>query len=118
MKLNDYVPMPDMFLTGTANLTDDLSGAPPASNLPWEVLSAMIEGKSSIDLTAMPVYSRDEAIDLLYRYGFDLEQPVDRAELEGYFVEAVHFIEHRFLSPATDWESLGAPLPPVHHIPK
>jgi uncharacterized protein (TIGR04562 family) len=86
--------------------------------LPWEVLSAMIQGKSSIDLTSMPVYSREQAISMVYNYGFDLNLPEDRAEIEAYFVEAVNFIEYRFLNPGLDWQSLGEPVSPMEHIPK
>ena len=86
--------------------------------LPWEVLSAMIQGKSSIDLTSMPVYSRDQAISMVYNYGFDLSLPEDQAEIEGYFIEAVNFIEHRFLNPGTDWVAQGEPESPVERIPK
>jgi uncharacterized protein (TIGR04562 family) len=85
--------------------------------MPWEVLSAMIQGRSSIDLSVMPVYSREEAISLVYNYGFDLSLPDDMAEMEGYFVEAVNFIEHRFLSRAVDWAAHGEPLPPADKIP-
>lgn len=88
-----------------------------ATEMPWEVLSAMIQGRSSIDLSSMPVYSREEAISLVYNYGFDLSLPEDMAEMEGYFVEAVNFIEHRFLSRAVDWAAHGEPVSPSDKIP-
>src|SRR5690348_5685931 len=96
---------------------EPLAPEPFAGELPWEVLGAMIQGKSSIDLTSMPVYSREEAVELLYNYGFDLAIPEDLAEIEGYFVEAVNFIEHRFLSRSVDWAAYGEPLPPSDKIP-
>lgn len=86
-------------------------------DLPWETLSAMIQGRSSIDLTAMPPANRTEAYDLIYNYGFDLNHPDDKAEMDGYFSEAVRFIEHRFLSPEIDWAAYGEPLPPASRIP-
>ncbi|HEY9745605.1 MAG TPA: TIGR04552 family protein [Oculatellaceae cyanobacterium] len=98
-------------------LADGLVFTPPGLELPWETLSAMIQGKSSIDLTAMPVYSRDEAYALVYNYGFDLNLPEDAAEVEGLFIEAMNFIEHRFLTPAIDWEGLGEPPSPAEKIP-
>lgn len=92
-----------------------LSEPPP--DMPWEALSAMIQGKSSIDLTAMPVYNREEAIEMVYNYGFDLDIPEDVAEMEGYFVEAVNFIEHRFLTSSFNWTDHGEPDSPLGKIP-
>lgn len=90
---------------------------PEGMELPWETLSAMIQGRSSIDLTSMPVTTREEAQELIYHYGFDLDLPEDRAEIEGYFVEAVNFIEHRFLTRSIDWAAHDQPLPPAERIP-
>lgn len=98
-------------------LANGLVFTPPGLELPWETLSAMIQGKSSIDLTAMPIYNRDEAFSLVYNYGFDLSLPEDAAEVEGLFIEAVKFIEHRFLTPSIDWENLGEPPSPSEKIP-
>ena len=103
-----------VLLPASSIMQPDLTGL----ELPWEVLSAMIQGKSSIDLTSMPVYSRDQAISMVYNYGFDLNLPEDHAEMEGYFVEAVNFIEHRFLNPGMDWLAHGEPASPMERIPK
>lgn len=97
-----------------STLPADTSGL----ELPWEVLSAMIQGRSSIDLTSMPAYSREQAISMVYNYGFDLSIPEDLAEMEAYFVEAVNFIEHRFLNPGMDWLAHGEPPSPVERIPR
>jgi len=122
--------VPEFFLTEDPNNTELTSAVllpasplivePPVSGLelPWEVLSAMIQGKSSIDLTSMPVYNREQAINMVYNYGFDLSHPEDRAEMEAYFIEAVNFIEHRFLNPSLDWHAHGEPLAPAEKIPK
>lgn len=105
-------------ITVTAMLpVEPLAPEPLAGELPWEVLGAMIQGKSPIDLISMPVYSREEAIELIYNYGFDLSLPEDVAEIEGYFVEAVNFIEHRFLSRSIDWAAHREPLPPADKVP-
>ena len=105
-------------------LTEDPNGpisqtmpSAAAFEMPWEALNAIIQGKSSIDLTAMPVTTRDEAFSLIYNYGFDLNHPEDVAEIEGYFIEAVNFIEHRFLTGTIEWAALGAAPPPVNKIP-
>lgn len=89
----------------------------PERDLPWETLSAMIQGRSSIDLTLMPSITRTEAQELVYNYGFDLDHPEDKAEMEGYFAEAVRFIEHRFLTPSVDWAANNEPLPPTDRVP-
>lgn len=102
--------------TGMSPLGTRIPG-PWGLELPWEVLDAMIQGKSSIDLTSMPVYSREEALSMIYSYGFDLTVPDDQAEMEAYFIEAVNFIEHRFLTPAVDWVGLGEPPAPTEKIP-
>ena len=124
--------MPDTFLTEDSDLPKvisvtsdaagltgyDLSGPDPFGvEMPWEVLGAMIQGKSSIDLTSMPVYSREEAREFIYNYGFDLDVPEDMAEMEAYLIEAVNFIEHRFLTRSVDWEGLGEPVIQADKIP-
>ena len=98
-------------------LANGLVFTPPGLELSWETLSATIQGKSAIDLTSMPVYSRDEAFNLIYNYGFDLSLPEDAAEVEGLFLEAMNFIEHRFLTKAIDWEQMGEPASPAEKIP-
>ncbi len=124
--------MPDTFLTEDSNqpklvsLTSETAslmgynlneGDPFGVEMPWEVLGAMIQGKSSIDLTSLPVYSREEAKELIYNYGFDLELPEDQAEMEAYFIEAVNFIEHRFLTRSLNWVELGEPVIHAEKIP-
>lgn len=113
--------MPDTFLTQEPDWTPDLTGtlSPEAATLelPWESLSAMIQGKSSIDLSSMPIRNREEAYSFVYNYGFDLNNPDDQAEMEGYFIEAVNFIEHRFLTPSVEWLSHGEAPSPVEKIP-
>lgn len=124
--------MPDTFLTEDSDSPKvvsftsessalsgfDLSGPDPLGvEMPWEVLSAMIQGKSSIDLTSMPVYTREEAREFIYNYGFDLDVPEDVAEMEAYVIEAVNFIEHRFLTRSIDWAGLGERVIGADKIP-
>lgn len=99
--------LPDTFLTEDSNPITLNLPAPGGLDFPWETLEAMIQGRSSIDLSRMPVRNRDEAFSMVYHYGFDLSLPEDAAEIEGYFMEAVKFIEHRFLTPSIDWAALG-----------
>lgn len=124
--------MPDTFLTEDSNEPKVISVTSPSSALtgydltsadpfgvemPWEVLESLIQGKSSIDLSVMPIYSREEAKDLVYNYGFDLDLPEDMAEIEAYFIEAVNFIEHRFLTRSIDWAGAGEPVIHADKIP-
>jgi uncharacterized protein (TIGR04562 family) len=124
--------VPDTFLTEDSNqpkvvsVTSDQPGLthyalhgpdPFGIDMPWEVLGAMIQGKSSIDLSSMPIYTREEAKELVYNYGFDLDVPEDIAEMEAYFIEAVNFIEHRFLTRSIDWLGAGEPVINAEKIP-
>lgn len=104
-------------LEHSLKLSDGLFFMPTDVTLPWETLSAMIQGKSAIDLSAMPVNSREEAQSFLTHYGFDLDDPDDADEMEGYFLEAIDFIEGRFLTKAVDWEVEGEVAPPSAKIP-
>lgn len=106
-----------MVLTEDPNGPNLLAVNTEPYELPWETLNAIIQGKSSIDLTSMPVHTREEAFNMVYNYGFDLNHPDDVAEIEGYFIEAVNFIEHRFLTASIDWEALGASPSPAETIP-
>jgi uncharacterized protein (TIGR04562 family) len=129
MEVTRMMPVQESFQTNDLS-SAELNGAMllPVGNLsleeasglelPWEVLSAMIQGRSSIDLTTMPVYNREQAMSMIYNYGFDLTLPEDRAEMESYFIEAVNFIEHRFLHPGLDWVAHGEPPSPRENIPK
>ncbi len=85
--------------------------------LPWDSLSAIIQGRSSIDMAALAVSTEEEARALLYNYGYDVNVPEDMAEMEGYLVEAVNFIEHRFLTSSIAWAEHKEAAPPASHIP-
>ncbi|MCA9797303.1 MAG: TIGR04552 family protein, partial [Candidatus Eremiobacteraeota bacterium] len=64
----------------------------------WEILRLFLEGFSPIDLTGLPLASRQEAVDFLVPYGYDMTNAQDRAVVEEVHQEAVAFIE-RFLCP-------------------
>ncbi len=86
-------------------------------DLPWESLEAIINGISSIDLTAMPIRDHEEAYQFILNYGYDMNRAEDAAEVRAFFVEAVNFINERLLSNNELWESLGEPSSPQSHIP-
>lgn len=85
--------------------------------LPWETLDAIIEGKSPIDLTSMPIKTREEAYDVIFNYGYDTCRKQDREDLGRLFQEAIGFIENRFLTSHVDWQEIGEPSIPVTEIP-
>lgn len=66
----------------------------------WEVLDVVISGQSAIDSEeGLRIRTTDDALKFLDCYGFDLENPIERAELFGHFHEAVSFIRRFFLFP-------------------
>lgn len=66
----------------------------------WDVLDVIISGKSSIDsLHGFQIQSVDEADRFIQSYGYDLENPIERAEIMGNFHEALNFVRTHFLQP-------------------
>lgn len=66
----------------------------------WQILDVIIGGKSAIDsATSLQLKSADEAAKFLECYGYDLENPIEKAELFGNFQEAISFIRRYFLKP-------------------
>ena len=66
----------------------------------WEVLDVIISGKSSIDSQrGFELKSRDEADRFLDSYGYDEENPIEKAEILGNFHEALNFVRKYFLQP-------------------
>jgi uncharacterized protein (TIGR04562 family) len=66
----------------------------------WDVLDVIIGGKSSIDsLHGFAIESLDEADRYISSYGYDLENPIERAEIMGCFHEALNFVRTHFLQP-------------------
>lgn len=66
----------------------------------WEIFDIFLSGKSAIDSNeGLPVHSRDDAERFLRSYGFELENPIEKAETFGNFHEAINFIRRYFLQP-------------------
>lgn len=66
----------------------------------WDVLDIIVAGKSSIDSpTGFQLKNLDEAQRFIESYGYDLENPIERAEVQGNFHEAINFIRKHFLQP-------------------
>ncbi len=69
-------------------------------NFRWEILDVIVGGRSAIDYTAGFHISKLEDADRFLRsYGYDLDNPIERAEVFGYFHEALSFIRKYFLQP-------------------
>lgn len=66
----------------------------------WDVLDIIISGKSSIDSAqGFQISNLDEADRFIRSYGYDLENPIERAEAFGNFHESLNFIRRYFLAP-------------------
>lgn len=66
----------------------------------WDVLDIIISGRSSIDSQqGFHVGSLDDAERFIGSYGFNLENPIEKAEAFGHYHEALNFIRRYFLWP-------------------
>jgi uncharacterized protein (TIGR04562 family) len=65
----------------------------------WETFDVVCSGKSSLDATnyLTELYDRKQVANFLYGYGFDINDPIESAELFGIFQEALQFIKRYFL---------------------
>lgn len=65
----------------------------------WETFDILAGGKSSLDAKNYLSHFKesDEAHQFLIGYGFDVSDPVQKAELFGIFQEAIQFIKRYFL---------------------
>ena len=74
--------------------------SPGAFAFHWDTLDIIIGGKSSIDSPqGFQIKTSDEAYRFVESYGYDLENPIEKAELHGNFHEALAFIRKHFLQP-------------------
>lgn len=65
-----------------------------------DVMDLMLRGRSVIDsYHGIPIRSVEAADDFLSKYGYDLDNPVESAEVMGNYREAVRFIIKYFLKP-------------------
>ncbi len=84
----------------------DGTSAPEVRNLRkkyefrWDVLDIIISGKSSIDSSqGFQTSTLEEADRFARSYGYDLENPIEKAEAFGNFHESINFIRRYFLQP-------------------
>ncbi len=65
-----------------------------------DIMNLMLRGRSVIDSHhGLPLRTLEVADEFLLRYGFNLENPVESAEVLGNFHEALRFIRKYFLKP-------------------
>lgn len=81
----------------------DLGGNSKRLEFSWELLDVIVSGKSLIDtkhgLRGFGFASPDDTHRFLLSYGFDVDDPIEQAEVLGNFREAVAFIRKYFLQP-------------------
>ncbi|OFZ81805.1 MAG: hypothetical protein A2583_11060 [Bdellovibrionales bacterium RIFOXYD1_FULL_53_11] len=66
----------------------------------WDILDVIVGGKSAVDFTTGFHITKHEDADRFVRsYGYDLDNPIERAEVFGYFHESLNFIRKHFLFP-------------------
>lgn len=65
----------------------------------WETFDVVCSGKSSLDAKnyLTELYDKDQVANFLLGYGFNINDPVESAELFGIFQEAIQFIKRYFL---------------------
>lgn len=78
----------------------------------WELFNVIIGGKSALDSHSFlsPMYDIQQVEKFLEGYGFDPSNPILKAELFGYFQEALQFIKRYFLKEGND-EGLDLQVP-------
>lgn len=65
-----------------------------------DVLDVIIGGKSTLDSpTAFQIQSIHEADAFIQSYGYDINNPIEKAEILGNFHESLNFIRKHFLQP-------------------
>lgn len=65
----------------------------------WETFDVVCSGKSSLDAKnyLTELYDKNQVANFLNGYGFNIDDPVENAELFGIFQEALQFIKRYFL---------------------
>lgn len=65
-----------------------------------DVLDVIISGRSAIDASeGFELQDLDEVNRFVSGYGYDLDNPIERAEVHGNFHEALNFVRKNFLQP-------------------
>jgi uncharacterized protein (TIGR04562 family) len=82
------------------NHSEELLDFIESLRLSRDVMNLMLRGRSVIDSNhGLPLRTIEAADEFLLRYGFNLENPVESAEVLGNYHEALRFIRKYFLKP-------------------
>jgi uncharacterized protein (TIGR04562 family) len=83
----------------------------------WETFDIIIGGKSSIDADKYlsGFLEKENAAKFLAGYGFDINNPIEAAELFGNFQEAIQFIKRFFLKEGNEDYGLEVNVPNVFY---
>ena len=86
-------------------------------NFNWETLDIMASGTSSIDAkNYLANFETDtEVHSFLQGYGYDLNDPIENAEMFGNFQEALQFIKKYFLQESNDEDGLPFTIPSLFY---
>jgi len=83
-------------------MTDKHSAIPLRQQFDFraDILDNLISGQSSIDnASGLHIRNSEEARHFIHAYGYNLDNPIEKAELQGNFREALNFIRKHFLQP-------------------
>lgn len=70
-----------------------LPGAPASFHeFSWETLRSFLDGVSPIDLENLSLHNREEAVEFLASYGYDLTVADELAEAAAVLAEALHYL--------------------------
>lgn len=99
-------------MEGQSHLDDYLASL----RLSRDVLDVMLRGKSAIDSRGgmLPTRTPEAAQRFIAGYGYNIEDPIQAAELLGVYHEAIRFIQRYFLRPGNP-EGLELQVPPVFY---
>lgn len=66
----------------------------------WDIVDMIIRGQSTIDYNrCFHIKTMEDAHSFIRSYGYDMANPIERAEVQGIFQESVNFIRKLFLQP-------------------
>lgn len=96
--MNDVKPM----LAGLEDLLTVHASGHDDLDFQWDLLDAMISGRSAIDVPRLDLDSLDDAEGFLASYGYDWSRSEHRAEVERIRDEAISFLNNELLNDEHD----------------
>jgi len=70
----------------------------------WNIMKSILTGISVVDLERLAIENREQAIAYALNYGLDIQKPETFELIQNIHIEALQFIESRFLEDASDIE--------------